>query len=122
MAHVEKHGGGYRVRFIDHEGNRKTIPAKGLNKTQCQKMGRYIDEFVVAKTSGITIDPQTATWLSKISQTLHDRLSGLGLVEPRHSSTLAEFLDSYVKRRTDVKAGTQLNYERVVKNMTDFFG
>jgi integrase len=122
MAHVEKHGSDYRVRFIDHEGNRQTIPAKGLNKTQCQKMGRYIDELVVAKTSGITMDPQTATWLSKISQALHDRLSGLGLVESRHSSTLAEFLDSYVKRRTDVKSGTHMNYDRVVKNITDFFG
>ena len=122
MAHVEKHGDGYRVRFIDQEGNRQTIPAKGLNKTQCQKMALHIDELVVAKTSGITMDPQTAVWLSKISQALHDRLSGLGLVEVRDSSTLAEFLASYIKRRTDVKRGTHLNYDRVVKNMTDFFG
>jgi integrase len=122
MAHVEKHGDGYRVRFIDQEGNRQTIPAKGLNKTQSQKMALHIDELVVAKTSGITMDPQTAVWLSKISQALHDRLSGLGLVEVRDSSTLAEFLSSYIKRRTDVKPGTHLNYDRVVKNMTDFFG
>ncbi len=121
MAHVEKHGDGYRVRFIDQAGNRQTIPAKGLNKTQCQKMARHIDELVVAKTSGITMDPQTAAWLSKISQTLHDRLSSLGLVEVRDSSTLADFLKSYVERRTDVKPGTQLNYDRVVKNMLDFF-
>jgi len=122
MAHVEKHGRGYRICFVDHEMNRKTISVKGLNKTACQKMAMHVDELIVAKRSGMAIDAQTASWLSKLSQSIHDRLSGLGLVEPRLASTLGEFLNLYVQRRTDVKHGTKLNYDRVVKNMIEFFG
>ena len=97
--------------------NRKTISVKGLNKTACQKIAMHVDELIVAKRSGMAIDAQTASWLSKLSQSIHDRLSGLGLVEPRLASTLGEFLNLYVQRRTDVKHGTKLNYDRVVKNM-----
>jgi hypothetical protein len=50
-------------------------------------------------------------WLTGIGDTLHDRLSRAGLVEPRAKAdvvTLGAFIESYLSQRSDVKPGTMI--------------
>ena len=65
MASVEKDGQGYRVRFIDHEGTRKAIRLSGINKSNAEKVARHVQELVVWRKSGLTLDTETAGWLRK---------------------------------------------------------
>ncbi len=49
----------------------------------------------------------------------------VGLAEPRTSSgkeQLAEFIDTYIKDRTDAKPGTIVNLQAARKELVDFFG
>ena len=122
MASIEKDGQGYRIRFIDHNGTRKAIRLSGMNKTATEKIARYVEELVAWRKSGLSLDPQTAGWLSKAGQQLHDKLSNSGLIEQRVSSVLGDFIAGYIERRSDVKPGTTTNYDQVRLNLVAFFG
>lgn len=122
MASVEKDSKGYRVRFIDYNGQRRAIRLSGINKSNTQKIARHIDELVVWKKSGLTLDGETATWLSKVGQDIHDKLNNAGLIEQRASSNLGDFVADYIARRLDLESGTVTNYHQVRLNLVAFFG
>jgi integrase len=123
MASVEKDGQGYRVRFIDHNKERKAIRLTGINKANAQTVAHHVQQLVNWKKSGLTLDSQTADWIAKkVGQELYDKLSNAGLIEARVSSSLGDFVASYIKRRSDVKPGTTTNYDQVRLNLVAFFG
>jgi len=122
MASVEKDGQGYRIRLIDHEGTRKAIRLSGMNKANTEKIARHVEELVAWRKSGLSLDTQTAGWLSKVGQELHDKLSNAGLIEKRACQKLGDFIAGYIKRRSDVKPGTTTNYDQVRLNLVAFFG
>ena len=122
MASVEKDGQGHRIRFIDHEGNRKAIRLGGMNKSNSEKIARHVEELVAWRKSGLSLDTQTAGWLSKIGQELHDKLSNSGLIDKRASSLLGEFVAGYIKGLPNVQPGTVMNLETCERNLVDYFG
>ncbi len=52
---------------------------------------------------------------------MHGKLSNAGLIEPRVSQNLGEFIAGYI-HRTDVAPGTKMNFQTVERNLVDFFG
>jgi len=61
-------------------------------------------------------------WLSRIGDDLHGRLAKAGLVEPRHTATLAELLDDFFENRPDVKPGTRVVWKQTADNLREWFG
>jgi integrase len=122
MASMEKDGKGYRIRFYDESGERKTIRLSGVNKSGTVKILRYVEDLETSKRNGLLMDPTTAAWLGKIGDGLSEKLAAAGLIERRVSSNLGDFLKSYIARRTDVKSGTKTNYDQVRLNLVAFFG
>jgi integrase len=122
MASMEKDGKGYRIRFYDERGDRKTIRLSGVNKAGTIKILRYVEDIETSKRNGLLMDPTTAAWLGKIGDGLSEKLAAAGLIERRISSNLGDFLSSYIARRTDVKSGTRTNYDQVRLNLVAFFG
>jgi len=122
MASVSKDSKGYRVRFVMPEGTNKTIRLSGIKKSTVVEITGHIEELIAAKATASAIDRRTANWLGDIGQNIHDKLSNAGLVEPRASSNLGDFLAGYIKRRSDVKPGTVTNYDQVRLNLVAFFG
>ena len=122
MASVLKDGNSWRIRYYDGDGIRKQIRLSTINKATAEKIGRHVDVLNAAKTANDTIDRQTALWLADLGQTIHDKLSGVGLVEKRVSSSLGDFVAAYIKRRSDVKPGTTTNYDQVRLNLIAYFG
>jgi integrase len=122
MAYMEKDGKGYRIRFYDERGDRKTIRLSGLNKSATNKILRYVEDIETSKRNGLLMDPQTAAWLGKVGDGLAEKLATAGLIEKRVSSNLGDFVKSYIARRTDVKPGTKTNYDQVRLNLVAFFG
>ena len=122
MASVEKDGQGYRVRFIDHNKERKAIRLGGMNKTNAGKIAGHIDELVSWRKSGLTLDGGTAAWLLKAGQEMHDKLSNAGLIEPREASTLGMFLKGYLLRRANVKPATMRKWQSAVNHLIEHLG
>ena len=120
MARVSKDSKGYRIRFVMPDGTNKTIRVSSFNKTKSEEIARHITELVAARAASCAIDRRTANWLSDIGQNVHDKLSSAGLVEPRVSSTLGEFIAGYIAR-ADVSSGTKMNFRTVEKNLVAFF-
>ena len=127
MASVDKDSKGWRIRFVDPSGTRKTIRVPGLNKSKAEAIGRHIDELASAKGSGQPIDRPTALWLSTIGQQLHDKLAAVGLVEARASATLKDFMAEYISdaRTVDGKpaaANTLKKWRAAQSVLNDYFG
>ncbi len=122
MASVGKDSKGYRVRFVMPDGTNKTIRLSGIKKSTVVEIAGHIKELIAAKATASAIDRRTANWLGDIGQNIHDKLSNAGLVEPRASSNLGDFLTGYIKRRSDVKSGTTTNYNQVRLNLVAYFG
>lgn len=56
---------------------------------------------------------------------MSEKLEAVGLIHPRENVkpiTLGEFLDAYLVRRTDAKAGTLVFYGHTVRNLKEAFG
>lgn len=124
MASVNKDAKGWRVLFVDTNGTRKTIRLAGIpkmNKVRAEEIGRYVDDLNGAKCSKGPIERQTAKWLAEIGQPLHNKLAAVGLVEPRVSFSLGEFIADYIER-ADVSPGTKMNFRTVERNLVAFFG
>ncbi len=127
MASVEKDGQGYRVRFIDHETNRRAIRLGSLKKADAEKVARYVESIVVAKKNGLSMEMQTAAWIRSIGQELHAKLANAGLIEQRTSSRLSEFMDQYLKdaKTADGRPAaknTLKKWKQAQKVLNEFFG
>ncbi|MEO2015274.1 MAG: phage integrase SAM-like domain-containing protein, partial [Fuerstiella sp.] len=116
MASVNKDSKGWRVLFVDPNGDRKTLrPGKGTNKATAEQIGRYVDVLVAHVCSKGILDRQAAIWLGDIGDKLHAKLVRAGLTEPRVvaeaepepeadvSITLAAFLDDFVDAGVTLK-------------------
>ncbi|MEO2019228.1 MAG: phage integrase SAM-like domain-containing protein, partial [Fuerstiella sp.] len=114
MASVNKDSKGWRILFVDKNGDRKTLrPGKGTNKATAEQTGRYIDLLVAHGCSQGILDRQAAIWLGDIGNKLHSKLVRAGLTEsravaesdsePESSLRLATFLDEFVADATTLK-------------------
>ncbi len=123
MASVGKDSKGWRIRFYDGNGERKQVRLAGINQATAEQIGRHIDILNAAKMAAEPLrERQTILWLQKISQNIHDKLAAVGLVEPRVSTTVGEFIADYIKRRCDVAPGTRMNFGTCERNLVDYFG
>jgi integrase len=128
MASVEKDGQGYRVRFIDHNKERKTIRLSGINKANATTVAHHVQQLVNWRKSGLNLDSQTAEWIAKkVGQELHDKLANAGLIERRSSSQLSEFMAEIIAdaKTTDGRpaaANTLRKWRQAEKVLNEFFG
>jgi len=123
MASVTKDSKGWRIQFIDANGHRRTLrPGKATTKATAQAIGRYVDDLVGAKSSGGGMKRQTALWLADIGQSLHSKLARAELVEPRASGRLGEFIDSYIRQRSDAKESTKRKWHSAEAHLVEHFG
>jgi len=127
MASAHKDSKGWRVCYIDVNGDRRSIRPGKINKTTAQQIARQVDVLVASKASGGTIELATAKWLGDIGERLYSKLVRAELVEPRFSAepepsiTLAEFLNEYVKtgitQKGDAASLNTLRNWRFTRNM-----
>ncbi|GAB5442349.1 MAG: hypothetical protein Fues2KO_26980 [Fuerstiella sp.] len=104
MASVSKDSKGWRIRFVDHAGTRRQIRPGKVNKSTAQNIARHCEILTATKAADGVIPRQTAVWLGDISDRLHGKISGTGLVEPRvctdsanRPTTVLEFADAFIK-------------------------
>ncbi len=129
MASVDKDSKGWRIRFIDGNGERKQIRLAGINKSTAVKIGRHVAVLNSAKIANDAgaVDRQTALWLADVGQLIHDKLAAAGLVTKRSSAILAEFMAEYLNdaKTADGRpaaANTLKKWKQAEKVLNEFFG
>ena len=127
MASVSKDSKGYRVRFVMPDGTNKTVRFSGFKKSAVQEIAGHVKELVAAKATASAIDRRTANWLADVGQNIHDKLSKAGLVEPRASSLLSEFMAEYMAdgKTADGRPAAQntlKKWKQAQKVLNEFFG
>lgn len=130
MAGISKRfNGHWIVRFVDAEGKRRTVAVGSKSERQATFVMLKIENIVVAKKTGQPVDPETATWLSKLKGVLRRRLSSVGLIESVTSTgagkpqqmTIGSLQVAFTSVQAEVKESTKITYGNVRRHLLDFF-
>jgi len=128
MAAVSKDGAnGWRIRFIDGSGVRKTVRLGKMSKQSAESICRHVAELASAKASGQPVARQTALWLPTIEKPLYKKLARVSLVQDQEFPTLGDFLRDFIERgRTSAKKpaaeGTKKKWNSSKQHIVKFFG
>ncbi len=121
-------GGRRRILFLDKAGDRKCLWLGKVSKRLADEIKTKVESINTAAIAGCSIDGETAEWLGKIGNALHAKLSTAGLITPRQTpaqreqTRLGDFLEGYVRGRTDVKPRTRINLDAARRRLVEYFG
>jgi len=123
MASVVNRPNGRReIQYTDANGKRQTIRLGKMPKRDAEGIKTRVEHLLTAKISKQPIEGNTAKWVASLDDTLSKRLASAGLVQHRESATLADFLESYINGRTDVKPSTMKKYKTTKDYLVNFYG
>ena len=114
-----------RILFTDPDENRRTLYLGKVSKKYATSIRDHVEHILTAKLTGHAIESYTAEWLAKIEPPLAKKLARVELIpelEKQEVVTLGPFLEAYIARRNEVKAGTKLNWGHTQRNLLAFFG
>jgi integrase len=124
MASISTAANGLKtVQFVGADRRRRTVRLGKVPVKTAEEVCRRIQYLASAIAMDVATDPDTALWVSKISDKLHGRLAAVGLVGPRLrvTNTLKAFLDGYIAGRTDIKPRTKINLEACAARLIEYF-
>ena len=125
-----KRGTTWRIRFVDHDSRRQTIRLGRISRRIAETAKVRIEALVAARLAGHSVDQETASWLSSISDVIHARLASVGLVEAREkaeettapAAELKALVEKYLASRPSLKPNTLRNYETTKRLLVEHFG
>jgi integrase len=122
MASITEQPGGRRtIQFVGADGKRRSIRLGKVSQRIADGIKRYVELLNVAKIAKQPLDGETAAWVAGISDWLADKLTRVGLIEPRMRSKLGAFLDDYRAARKDAKEWTRLTLRSAAKRLVSHF-
>ena len=127
MASVthDKKTGRRTIQFVGADGKRRSIRLGKVSAKQAESAKLHLEDLIACKATGTASKGTTAGWVADLPDTLRRRLERVGLVRPREgteSPALAEWLQTYVTSRRDVKDTTATVYSHTRRNLLAFFG
>lgn len=117
---VRDPNGRKRVLFVDQDGSRKTIRLGKCSQKQAETFKVKVEALIIGRFS--TVEPETARWVADLPDDMHAKLTAVGLVQPRASMRLAEFVDAYIAERADAKPNTLIVLRQSRQKLIAFFG
>ena len=114
-----------RSSFTTGEKKRRTIRLGKLSKQAARSIAGYVDKLNDANILGQTAGPEVSRWVTEQTDALAEKLAKVGLIQsrsPQLSVALGPFLDEYLQKRVDVKAGTREVWGRAAGNLIGHFG
>lgn len=118
MASVVRRPNGRMWVQFSWQGKRHTIRLGSVSASQAEHFKRRVEQLVSCSRLGI---PSDTEWLHGLSDELHAKLCGAGLVRPRGYSTLEQLLLGWSESR-DWSPQTRRLLRPFVRNMRSFFG
>ena len=110
----------YVIRFIQ-AGCRKKIQLGTVPKKMAELVKSRVEELMNCRLANVSCSQEAARWLGDIDDKLHDRLSAVGLVAARQTSTLEQFILPYITQLDNSK-DTKQNKVQTAKTLFAFFG
>lgn len=126
MASITRGSNGRKtIQFVAFNGKRKSIRLGKATLKLAEEVKTRVENLNSAALAGMAVDRETADWVGKTGDALHDKLAAVGLVPARVEKSrrgLADFLDGYIISRVDVKPNTRRNLEACRTRLVEFFG
>ncbi|MFM9959944.1 MAG: tyrosine-type recombinase/integrase [Planctomycetaceae bacterium] len=127
MASIATEPNGFkRVIFKGLDGKRRPIRLGKCSEKFAILVADHVEEIInQALMPSRPLARATAEWLGSMCPKMEKKLVAVGLIHPREATqeiTLGEFLDAYLARRSDVKAGTAVFYGHTKRNLIDVYG
>ena len=120
MASIAKDSNGKkRIQFVTPEG-RKSLRLGKCSMRQAEAIKVRLENLISGRFAG-GIDDETGRWLADLPDDMYGKLAKLGLVRPKTSMRLGEFLEAYIAGRTDIKKATETVLGHTRRNLLDFF-
>jgi len=110
--------------FTDGDGRRRTLHLGKANLRVCTAYKSRVESILASKAARISLDSETAKWLSELAPPDRRRLAAVGLLEADSIAddvALGEFIDRYLDGRVDVKASTKVVMGHTRRCLLDHF-
>jgi integrase len=126
MASISREPNGAKtIQFVDGD-KRRSIRLGKFSDKAAQSVRAKVESILAASASGQPLDQETAAWLGRIDDKLHNRLVRAGLVQPRQEDTppvtLGQFLDAYFSSLGPQKPNTARNNLRARRLLEEYLG
>lgn len=123
MASIAREPNGRRrILFTAPDGRRKTIRLGKVTQRAADAIKVKVEALLAAAMSGCPWEPETARWVADLQDDLAGKLASVGLIPRRASSALADFLQTYINGRTDLKPRTLAKIRTTQQYLVDRFG
>jgi hypothetical protein len=116
--------GGWRIRWVEADGRQVTLRLGDITRRNAERMLLLVERLLEAKRLGVPLDNETAKWVNELSPEMADRLARLGLIAPRASVSVGQWLTRWYEQRKaeGYKPGSLLAWGHVVRDLTRLFG
>ncbi len=128
MASISTQANGHRIiQFVGCDRKRRSLRLGKVAMRHAESVRVHVEHLVAARVTGGAIHLETARWLTSLTDELHAKLAGVGLIAARdgaiHGETLGGFLDRYfAERRVSRKPGTLTVWGHTRRCLVDYFG
>ncbi|CAN5332411.1 hypothetical protein BH11PLA2_BH11PLA2_01740 [soil metagenome] len=115
--------GSFRIQVIGTDRKRRSIRLGKLSEKASKEILRRVEHLHELTANRLAIDTDTAAWLNGIGDDLAEKLSAAGLIPPRESRTLGDFLETYIEnRKAESKPTTIITLQQVKVDMVKLYG
>lgn len=114
----------YYIRLSEGEDlQRRRIAFGRITRRQAETAKTNVEHLVAARNTGSVIGVSTQDWLAGLRPSIRLKLEDLGLCRESEQTaqvSLADWLDSYIAGRTDVKPNTIRNMKAACNDLLSF--
>lgn len=139
MASILKRGGRKSIQFVDDDGRtRRTFSLGKVNQRAAERIARLVDDLLSHRRCGVALSLEHSQLLESLDEPTREKLASAGLIDKPTKvydapSQIGPFVYAYIEARRDGRATgkhgdkpaaklTLEHYERVRKDMIEFFG
>ncbi|NLS95900.1 MAG: tyrosine-type recombinase/integrase [Planctomycetaceae bacterium] len=114
--------GNRRLQFRAPNGKRVTLYLGRLPLRKAEIVKSYVERLLLAAVSGDNVDTDTASWLTRITDELHEKLASCGLVKPRDETTVGRLVADFIAANPHAKPATLVVWRHTKRNLVAHFG
>ena len=121
MASISRDPNGRKtIQFVASDGKRKSVRLGKVSQRIAEEIKVKVESLNAAVITGCPVDSEPAQWVARLGEDLAGKLAAAGLIPRRAAAKLADFLDGYITRRTDIKPRTRFNLEVCRARLVEF--
>ena len=108
--------------FFDAANKRYHIRLGKITAKDADSIRIKVESILNAKAFKMPLPPDVSKWLTEISDDFYAKLAQTGIIDPKKSTTLEDFISTYIESRTDNSEDTKVNKRQAAKTLYHYFG